>query len=44
MKTSTTYPRIRRTGGLAVNVLSHHQQGVSNQFARKGADKWADIR
>lgn len=44
MKTSTTYPRIRRTGRFAVNVLSHRQQGVSNQFARKGADKWADIR
>ncbi len=44
MKTSTTYPRIRRTGRFAVNVLSSHQQGISNQFARKGTDKWADIR
>ena len=44
MKTSTTYPRIRQTGTFAVNVLSHHQQGVSNQFARKGTDKWAGIR
>lgn len=44
MKTSTTYPRIRRTGRFAVNVLSSHQQGVSNQFARKGTDKWAGIR
>ncbi|HSK33770.1 MAG TPA: flavin reductase family protein [Propionicimonas sp.] len=44
MKTSTTYPRIRQTGRFAVNVLAHHQQGVSNQFARKGTDKWAGIR
>ncbi|WP_438612441.1 flavin reductase family protein [Kocuria sabuli] len=43
-KTSTTYPRIRQTGRFAVNVLSQAQQGVSNQFARKGADKWAGIR
>ena len=44
MKTSTTYPRIRQTGEFAVNVLAHHQQRVSNQFARKGTDKWASIR
>ena len=44
LKTSTTYPRIRRTGRFAVNVLAHHQQGVSNQFARKGTDKWVGIR
>ncbi|WP_188539847.1 flavin reductase family protein [Kocuria dechangensis] len=44
MKTSTTYPRIRQTGRFAVNVLAHHQQGTSNQFARKGTEKWAGIR
>lgn len=44
MKTSTTYPRIRQSGRFAVNVLSHHQQEVSNQFARKGTDKWAGIQ
>jgi 3-hydroxy-9,10-secoandrosta-1,3,5(10)-triene-9,17-dione monooxygenase reductase component len=43
MKTSTTYPRIRRTGRFAVNVLSSHQQGISNQFARRATDKWAGI-
>ena len=43
MTTSTTYPRIRETGRFAVSVLSHHQHGVSSQFARKGADKWAGI-
>lgn len=44
MKTSTTYPRIRQTGRFAVNVLSQAQQEVSNQFARKGTDKWAGIQ
>lgn len=43
MKTSTTYPRIRATGRFAVNILSHHQDSVSNQFARSGTDKWAGI-
>lgn len=43
MTTSTTYPRVRETGTFAVNVLAHDQHGVSNQFARKGTDKWAGI-
>ncbi|AXH36924.1 flavin reductase [Humibacter sp. BT305] len=43
MTNSTTYPRIRETGRFAVNVLSHHQHTVSNQFAKKGTDKWAGI-
>jgi 3-hydroxy-9,10-secoandrosta-1,3,5(10)-triene-9,17-dione monooxygenase reductase component len=43
MKTSTTYPRIRRTGRFAVNVLSHDQDAVSSQFARSGTDKWAGV-
>jgi 3-hydroxy-9,10-secoandrosta-1,3,5(10)-triene-9,17-dione monooxygenase reductase component len=43
MTNSTTYPRIRETGKFAVNVLSHHQDAVSTQFARKGTDKWAGI-
>ncbi|TJY67194.1 flavin reductase family protein [Arthrobacter sp. CAU 1506] len=43
MLTSTTYPRIRDTGRFSVNVLSDTQQEISNQFARKGTDKWAGI-
>ncbi|WES62829.1 flavin reductase family protein [Microbacter sp. GSS18] len=43
MKTSTTYPRIAADGKFAVNVLAHHQDHISNQFARKGTDKWAGI-
>lgn len=43
MVNSTTYPRVRSTGKFAVNVLAHNQHAVSNQFARKGTDKWAGI-
>lgn len=43
MATSSTYPRIRTTGKFSVNVLSRAQQSVSNQFARKGTDKWSGI-
>jgi 3-hydroxy-9,10-secoandrosta-1,3,5(10)-triene-9,17-dione monooxygenase reductase component len=43
MKNSNTYPRIRQTDSFAVNVLSQHQHKVSNQFARKGSDRWAGI-
>jgi 3-hydroxy-9,10-secoandrosta-1,3,5(10)-triene-9,17-dione monooxygenase reductase component len=43
MKTSTTYPRIASLGRFAVNVLAHDQSEVSNQFARRGTDKWAGI-
>ncbi|MEX5271888.1 flavin reductase family protein [Kocuria sabuli] len=44
MKTSTTYPRIRDTGTFTVNILSREQEAVSNQFARRGTDKWAHIQ
>ena len=44
MKTSTTYPRIRDTGAFAVNILSSEQEAASNQFARRGPDKWANIK
>jgi 3-hydroxy-9,10-secoandrosta-1,3,5(10)-triene-9,17-dione monooxygenase reductase component len=43
MLTSTSYPPIRETGRFCVNVLAHDQDGVSNQFARSGTDKWAGI-
>ena len=44
MRTSTTYPRIRDTGTFSVNVLSHAQDAISDQFAKRGADKWAGIK
>ncbi|MHA7286193.1 flavin reductase family protein [Arthrobacter sp. MDT3-44] len=43
MKTSTTYPRIRDTGSFTANVLARDQEALSNQFARRGTDKWAGI-
>jgi 3-hydroxy-9,10-secoandrosta-1,3,5(10)-triene-9,17-dione monooxygenase reductase component len=43
MTNSTTYPRVRETGKFTVNVLAHDQHTMSNQFARKGTDKWAGI-
>ncbi len=43
MASSSTYPRIRQTGKFSVNVLSDAQQAISDQFARKGADKWAGV-
>ena len=43
MTSSTSYPRIRDIGKFAVNVLSQSQLAISNQFARKGADKWAGV-
>ena len=43
MTNSSTYPRVRETGKFAVNVLARDQHTVSNQFARKGTDKWAGV-
>ncbi len=43
MRDSTTYPPMRATGRLAVNILAHDQRGLANQFARKGTDKWANV-
>lgn len=44
MVDSTTYPRIRETGKFSVNVLAGAQQSISDQFARKKTDRWADVR
>lgn len=43
MSTSASYPLIRRAGRFAVNILSDEQAGISNQFARRGTDKWHGI-
>jgi flavin reductase (DIM6/NTAB) family NADH-FMN oxidoreductase RutF len=43
MKTSTTFPRVRRAGRFAVSMLSYDQGWVSDQFARSGAGKWAGV-
>jgi flavin reductase (DIM6/NTAB) family NADH-FMN oxidoreductase RutF len=33
----------RRVPGYAINVLSEHQQGLSERFARPRADKWLGV-
>lgn len=40
---SYSYPKIRRAGRFAVNILSGEQIEISNQFARQGADKWRGV-
>lgn len=43
MSNSGSYPRIRQAGRFTVNILSEQQAWVSNQFARRGADKWQGV-
>ncbi len=43
MLTSLSYPKIRESGTFVVNVLAHDQDGISNQFAKRGCDKWKGI-
>lgn len=39
-RASTTWPRIRKSGRLCVNVLAEGQADVARQFARTGGDKY----
>jgi flavin reductase (DIM6/NTAB) family NADH-FMN oxidoreductase RutF len=41
--TSLSWPRIRRSGRFAVNVLANDQQAVGMSFAVSGADKFATV-
>ena len=43
MRSSASYPKIREAGRFAVSILSVEQVGISNQFARRGTDKWHGI-
>ncbi|MHA6194824.1 flavin reductase family protein [Pseudomonas wadenswilerensis] len=43
MRNSASYPGIRQAGRFLVNILSGDQAGISNQFARKGTDKWHGV-
>ncbi|WP_165856588.1 flavin reductase family protein [Marinobacter sp. JSM 1782161] len=43
MSSSYSYPKIRRAGRFAVNILSDEQARLSSQFARQGADKWLGV-
>lgn len=40
---SGSYPKIRQAGRFLVNILSDEQVRISDQFARRGTDKWHDI-
>lgn len=43
MSTSASYPKIRQAGRFVVNILSGAQVKISNQFARRGTDKWHGV-
>lgn len=43
MASSASYPKIRQAGRFVVNILSDEQVEISNQFARRGADKWREV-
>ncbi|WP_278265637.1 flavin reductase family protein [Nocardia sp. AG03] len=42
-KTSTSWPLLRATGALCVNILAEEQSALCRQFAVSGADKFAGI-
>ncbi|MDV8007626.1 flavin reductase family protein [Rhodococcus sp. IEGM 1318] len=42
-KTSTSWPKLRESGTLCINVLAHDQQDMCSAFARGGTDKFLGI-
>ncbi|MFJ6697241.1 flavin reductase family protein [Streptomyces sp. NPDC091272] len=42
-RTSTTWPRIARSGVFCVNILGAHQGELCRAFARSGTDKFAGV-
>jgi 3-hydroxy-9,10-secoandrosta-1,3,5(10)-triene-9,17-dione monooxygenase reductase component len=40
---STTWPRIQRSGAFTVNILGAHQEAVSQLFATRGADRFGAV-
>jgi flavin reductase (DIM6/NTAB) family NADH-FMN oxidoreductase RutF len=42
-KTSTSWPRIQRTGRFCANILSEDQEELSRGFAVSGGDKFAGV-
>lgn len=42
-KNSKTFPRLRHTSVVSINILSSGQRSVSSAFARSGTDKWAGV-
>jgi 3-hydroxy-9,10-secoandrosta-1,3,5(10)-triene-9,17-dione monooxygenase reductase component len=43
-RASSTWPVLRRSGAFAVSVLSQQQEQACRTFARKGADRFAQVR
>ena len=43
-RTSSSWPRIRGGGRFCVNVLGAHQRGLCERFARRGSDRFVDVR
>ena len=43
-RNSQSWPRIRESGTLGINILASDQQWISDQFARSGTDKFTGIR
>jgi 3-hydroxy-9,10-secoandrosta-1,3,5(10)-triene-9,17-dione monooxygenase reductase component len=41
--TSSTWPKIRRSGAFAVNFLSEEQEEVCRRFGERGADRFAGL-
>jgi 3-hydroxy-9,10-secoandrosta-1,3,5(10)-triene-9,17-dione monooxygenase reductase component len=42
-KTSTSWPRVQRTGRFCANILSEDQEPLSRGFAVSGGDKFAGV-
>ncbi|HEX3980432.1 MAG TPA: flavin reductase family protein [Acidimicrobiales bacterium] len=42
-RTSTSWPRIARSGTFCVNVLGDHQRELCESFAVSGGDKFVDV-
>lgn len=42
-KTSSTWPRLRATGGFCANVLADHHERLARQFSATGADRFAGV-
>ena len=43
MSRFANYSKIRQAGRFAVNILSGEQVDISNQFTRRGTDKWHGV-
>lgn len=41
---SSSWPRVRSSGGFCVNILGEHQQELCRRFAISGGDKFAGLR